>query len=959
MFKKVLFQLHWFFGITAGLVLAIMGISGALYSFQDEILHALNPESMSVEVRESGILPLSQLVPMLEAAQGEKVAGLRIDTALGDSSRVNYTPPPGERRGPMRYFDPFTGQMKGEVLGQDFFEFVLRLHRFLTIGDTGRQITGACTFILLFFALSGLYLRWPRQALNWRAWLTLDWAKKGRAFNWDLHAVFGTWCLVVYLMSAVTGLTWSYGWFREGVNQVLVGGPAAGEQRNRPGQQGAPGGEQRGRGEGQARGESQGGNGEQRGRGDGRAGGEGQAATGEQHSRGDGQAHRDGQAARSELAGQERSDGQAGDLPANQGPATADAPAVDFDAIFNTLKNAAGPELTTFNLRISPNPGQPATVFYLLRSSPHERALNQMSVNASTGKVLQHKRYADQPLGGQLFSSIYALHVGSYFGIVGRLVMTVASLCMPLFFVTGWLLYLDRRRKKREVARSRGAVSIDTPAAGAENWLVAFASQSGFAEQLAWQSASQLQAAGHGVRVRALAQLDDADWQGTQQALFVVSTFGDGQAPDNARGFERKVLGQAYALGHIRYALLSLGDRQYANFCGFGQRLQGWLDQHGAKPAFTPVEVDNADPAALQQWQQQLGTLTGSAPAAVWQAPVFEAWTLQRREIINPGSAGAPVYLIDLHGPSGKHREATGLPNPPALASNHWPASDSANPQGPTGSLWEAGDLVDILPRNGALAIEGMLQRLGLSGEQSVELNGLNETLAQALGSRQLPASIEHMIGLHAQALVDALIPLDAREYSIASVAEDGVLQLIVRLERHPDGTLGLGSGWLGEHAPIGSSISLRLRRNSGFHLPADDAPVILLGNGTGLAGLRSLLKARIARGQQRNWLVFGERNAEHDFYCGDELQGALAKGDLARLDLAFSRDQAQKVYVQDRLREAGNELQRWVADGAYIYVCGSLIGMAGGVDEVLKEVLGEEAVERLLEQGRYRRDVY
>jgi sulfite reductase (NADPH) flavoprotein alpha-component len=278
---------------------------------------------------------------------------------------------------------------------------------------------------------------------------------------------------------------------------------------------------------------------------------------------------------------------------------------------------------------------------------------------------------------------------------------------------------------------------------------------------------------------------------------------------------------------------------------------------------------------------------------------------------------------------------------------------------GPNGSRWEAGDLVDILPRNGALAIESMLQRLGLSGDQSVKLNGLDETLAQALGSRQLPASIEHLIGLHAQALIDALIPLDAREYSIASVAEDGVLQLIVRLERHPDGTLGLGSGWLGEHAPIGSSISLRLRRNSGFHLPVDDAPVILLGNGTGLAGLRSLLKARMARGQQRNWLVFGERNAAHDFYCGDELQAALAKGDLARLDLAFSRDQAQKVYVQDRLREAAEELRRWVDDGAYIYVCGSLIGMAGGVDEVLKDVLGEEAVEALLEQGRYRRDVY
>lgn len=898
MFKKVLFQLHWFFGITAGTVLAVMGITGALYSFQDEILHVINPDSMTVQVREAGIMPLSQLVPLLEAVQGDKVAGLRIDTALGDGARVNYTPPAGERRGPMRYFDPFTGQMMDAPAGQGFFDFVLRLHRFLTIGDTGRQITGACTLILLFFAFSGIYLRWPRQVGNWRVWLTLEWAKKGRAFNWDLHAVFGTWCLVVYLLLAVTGLTWSYGWFREGVRQVLVGGPPAGEQRQREGRgQGAPG--------------------------------------------------------------------------AQSSTAIA-AVAPDYDAIFASIKSAAGAELTTFNLRLAPNPGQPATVFYLLRSSPHERALNQLSLDPATGKVLQHQRYADQGLGGQLFSSIYALHVGSYFGIVGRLINTAASLCMPLFFVTGWLLYLDRRRKKRDIARSRlavtgaagikgggqggapqggmartgnGALGAEAvgagpdnfahtgahpgahPASKAENWLVAFASQSGLAEQLAWQSASQLQAAGHGVRVKALAQLGDADWQDTRQALFVVSTFGDGQAPDNARGFERKVLGQAYALGHIRYALLSLGDRQYAQFCGFGQRLQGWLDQHGARAAFHPVEVDNADPQALQHWQQQLGQLTGSAPRVLYQAPVFEAWTLQRRQLLNAGSAGSPVYLLDLQGPPGSH--------------------------------WVAGDLLEVLPRNGAPAVQRLLERLGLKGEQTVQLNDLAEPLATALATRQLPTSTEHLVGLHAQALIDALIPLDAREYSIASIADDGVLQLLVRLERHPDGTAGLGSGWLCEHAAIGAGLSVRLRRNSSFHLPNDDVPVILLGNGTGLAGLRSLLRARISRGQTRNWLLFGERNAEHDFLCRNELQAALDNGDLQRLDLAFSRDQAHKLYVQDRLREAAQQLRHWIEDGARVYVCGSLIGMAGGVDEVLREVLGEDAIEQLIEEGRYRRDVY
>ncbi|MCY1445956.1 Sulfite reductase [NADPH] flavoprotein alpha-component [compost metagenome] len=154
-------------------------------------------------------------------------------------------------------------------------------------------------------------------------------------------------------------------------------------------------------------------------------------------------------------------------------------------------------------------------------------------------------------------------------------------------------------------------------------------------------------------------------------------------------------------------------------------------------------------------------------------------------------------------------------------------------------------------------------------------------------------------------------------------------------------------------------SVNLRVRRNSGFQLPEASTPIILIGNGTGLAGLRSLLKARIAEGEQRNWLLFGERNRAHDLLCGDEMQGWLDSGDLQRLDLAFSRDQAEKVYVQDVLLQQGEELRRWVAAGACVYVCGSLQGMAAGVDAALKDILGDEALQRLIEDGRYRRDVY
>jgi sulfite reductase (NADPH) flavoprotein alpha-component len=495
---------------------------------------------------------------------------------------------------------------------------------------------------------------------------------------------------------------------------------------------------------------------------------------------------------------------------------------------------------------------------------------------------------------------------------------------MPLFAITGWLLYLDRRRKKRAMLQARGALQ---PSAGArEGWLIGFASQSGFAEQLAWQTAGQLQSAGLAVSVQPLAKLNEQMLRQTHSALFVLSTFGDGEAPDSARGFERKLLGQTLDLPNLRYAMLALGDRQYQHFCGFALRVQDWLARQGARSLFDAVQVDAADTTALASWQRQLGELTGAQPQSQGETP-HGLWTLTRRELLNPGSQGAPTYLLALR------------------------AEQPTN--------WSAGDILEVPPRHSDATVQAWLQIHAVDGKQTVSLDGLAQSLQQALRGKQLPEQFTHLVGLHAQAMLDALVPLAAREYSIASLPSDGELELIVRQERHPDGSLGLGSGWLTEGAALHGPLLAQVRRNSAFHAPEDDRPLILIGNGTGLAGLRSLLKARIVAGHRQNWLLFGERNAAHDFYCQAQLQGWLAAGELARLDLAFSRDQAAKVYVQDRLRESAEQLREWLAQGAAIYVCGSLDGMAAGVDTVLHELLGSSAITALREEGRYRRDVY
>ncbi len=437
-----------------------------------------------------------------------------------------------------------------------------------------------------------------------------------------------------------------------------------------------------------------------------------------------------------------------------------------------------------------------------------------------------------------------------------------------------WLRHRHRQQRERDAVQAlmKGDRGDTAPL------LIAYASQTGTAERLAWQSAEALQQAQLPVRLLPLAALDGDTLRDCQRALFIVSTYGEGDPPDQAAAFARRVMTQAPDLHRLQFGLLSLGDSSYRDYCGFGRSLGHWLRTQGAEPLFDPVEVDNGDGGALRHWQHHLGLLGGRTDLADWQAPGYGRWRLVTRRCVNSGSAGAPAFFIALEPLDG----------------------DAA---------WEAGDIAEIGPRRESRT-------------------------------------------------TDTLAPLPHREYSIASLRASGRVELLVRQHRHPDGSLGLGSGYLTAIAAIGDEVDLRVRSNANFHPPASDCPLILIGNGTGIAGLRALLQAREQRGQHNNWLLFGERSAAHDYFFREEIEQWQQSGHLTRVDLAFSRDE-DSAYVQQRLREAGKALQQWVDDGAAIYVCGSLQGMAPAVHTVLNELLGEERVEQLTEQGRYRRDVY
>lgn len=485
-----------------------------------------------------------------------------------------------------------------------------------------------------------------------------------------------------------------------------------------------------------------------------------------------------------------------------------------------------------------------------------------------------------------------------------------------LAFAAAWIIGARVRLRRQ---------SADHPPLRADGVLPVFhASQTGYAQFLAEQTAQALARAGVAAQAQPLDRADAGLLARLPRALFIASTSGEGDPPDTVAGFVRRVLSGDAALNGLRYGLLALGDRHYANFCAFGHRLDAWLTRQGAAALFPRIEVDDADPAALDAWRTALAALTDGAALAAWRTPGFADWSLARRVELNPGSQGEPVFHLELVPADG--------PMPP----------------------WRAGDIAEIQPRHAPAVLARWLADTGLDGDARIG----EETLIQRLARSELPDP-PNVAGRSAQEVADALTELHARDYSIASLPADGHLDLLIRQGHRPDGSLGLGAGWLTAHAAPGSAIAVRLRANPNFHAPEADVPLILIGNGTGLAGLRALLRERIAQGRHRNWLLFGERQRERDFHYRQELEAALAQGRLEHLDLAFSRDAPQRAYVQQRLLEQAQRLAEWVDEDAAIHVCGSQEGMAGGVDAALRGILGDACVQRLIETGRYRRDVY
>ena len=556
-------------------------------------------------------------------------------------------------------------------------------------------------------------------------------------------------------------------------------------------------------------------------------------------------------------------------------------------------------------------------------------------------------------------------------------------------------------------SRTAGAPVVPAATASLAPLTILFGSQTGTAEGLAKKMAKEAGRRGFAATVLDMAQTDIARLARERNLLVITSTYGDGEPPDNAKALHAALQAAGdRPLTTVRFSVCSLGDTNYARFCQCGKDLDASLERLGATRVTPRTDCDLDYDAPFTAWLDTalnaLSLTVGGAlrpdvaPESGHKAPPTEEEPGYSKK--NPFPA--PVLTVrNLNGP-GSAKEV-----------NHVEISLEGS-----GLVYEAGDALGVYPQNCPALVADVLTALGCDGEEAVatpagemplrraltecydlgkpstELLALLAPVGAALRrdesaeSRDKPAPtpFHHVIDALMAApakpspadLMARLKKIQPRLYSISSSpkAHAGQVHLTVgavRYEKDGRPRKGVCSTFLAERGLATAKVSVFVHTNQAFRPPAGgDTPMIMVGPGTGIAPFRAFLHDRRASGAKgRNWLFFGDQKASADFLYREELAGLQEAGVLTRLDLAFSRDQAEKVYVQHRMLEAAAELYAWLEQGAHFYVCGDAARMAKDVDAALHRVIEQAGgkspeaaasyVQAMKAAKRYQRDVY
>ncbi|CAA0136525.1 Nitrate reductase [Mycolicibacterium vanbaalenii] len=533
--------------------------------------------------------------------------------------------------------------------------------------------------------------------------------------------------------------------------------------------------------------------------------------------------------------------------------------------------------------------------------------------------------------------------------------------------------------------------------------LVLWASQTGNAEEFAGKLGDRLR----GARLLAMDDIALSDLGQAGEVVIVTSTFGDGGPPDNGADFwERLESPQAPSLTGVRYTVLGIGDRSYDNFCGHAKALDTRLSELGATRVLDRAECEAYDDQPLAQWADAVVDVMTSSSATAEVAPQVPE--------PEPATPAGPVWFTRAHPITAPLCRNTRL-TPASAAKDVRQLGFDISEHDVT---YAAGDSLGVYVRNSEQVVESWLAATGFSGNESMILDGAAVPLRHALTSHYDVCKVTSgLVGFVAEHCADrgaakrlrkgrgeldkwlvnrngldlvrefavraapelwheVLVRLTPRQYSISSspLVSPHEVQLTVSVVRYRGGDGGPRGGVASTYLadlPDNAPVPVFLQRSPHFRPPRDaQTPMIMVGPGTGIAPFRGFLQERRALGHTgRNWLFFGEQHRDQNFYYRDDLTDMVDDGFLNRLDLAFSRDQAQRVYVQHKMLDYGADVWRWLDEGAHFYVCGDAGRMARDVDDALTEIIrshggmtaeaARDYKRELVAEKRYVRDVY
>lgn len=576
---------------------------------------------------------------------------------------------------------------------------------------------------------------------------------------------------------------------------------------------------------------------------------------------------------------------------------------------------------------------------------------------------------------------------------LGQVISTLNT--QQLAWVSGYLYGLSQTGQQSVAASAAVAVPSGS-------LTILYGSQTGNAKGVASAIKAQAEARGLPVTLASMADYKPKQLKKESHLLVVVSTYGEGEPPESAVDlFEQLKKGKLGKLAGLKFAVLGLGDSSYEFFCQTGKDFDNFLATAGAERIYELASLDVDYQDAAKSWGEQAlnaiaatlstGVASSSVASAVQQAVGHSQYSKE-----NPFPARLSV-----------NQKITGRDSTKDIRHIEINLADS-------GLTYQPGDALGVWFDNDAELVGEVLALTSLSGDEATahgtllaaltghfELTRLHGGFITRLADISDNAALKDLAGdkaqvnalvasaqvvdvlkrfptaLTAEQLVGLLRPLTPRLYSIASAQSEveEEVHLTVGVVRYPqeDGTVrsGAASSYLADRLIEDGEVRVFVEHNDNFRLPANpDTPVIMVGPGTGIAPFRAFMQEREAQGAEgKNWLFFGNPHFTQDFLYQVEWQRYVKSGLLSKISLAFSRDQANKIYVQDRLREAGLELYQWLEAGAHFYVCGDANKMAKDVQEALLDVIAEhghksreEAEEYLSElrrAKRYQRDVY